>query len=52
MILATEERLVVDLDLFEEVTSFLIGVKNPCMVCANSRRGFKIFYGETSRVRD
>jgi len=52
VILAAEERLVVNLDLFEEVTSFSIGVKNPGMVCANSRRGFKIFYGATSRVRD
>ncbi|KAG7528594.1 hypothetical protein ISN44_Un171g000040 [Arabidopsis suecica] len=39
-------------DIFEEVTSFSIGVKNPSMVCANSRRSFKIFYGATSRVRD
>ncbi|CAA0384284.1 unnamed protein product [Arabidopsis thaliana] len=50
VILAAEERLVVDLDLFEEVTSFSIGVKNPSMVCANSRRGFKIFYGATRFV--
>ena len=37
VILAAQERLVVHLDLFEEVTSFSIGVRIPGMVCASSR---------------
>ena len=52
VILAAQERLVVHFDLFEEVTSFSIGVRIPGMVCASSRWGFKIFYGATSRVSD
>ena len=37
VILAAQERLVVHFDLFEEVTSFSIGVRIPGMVCASSR---------------
>ncbi|XP_020888565.1 meiosis-specific protein ASY2-like [Arabidopsis lyrata subsp. lyrata] len=52
VIMAAEENIVVNLNLFEEVTTFSIGQKNPGIVCASSRRRFKIVYGAKKKTND
>ncbi|CAL9217911.1 unnamed protein product, partial [Arabidopsis halleri] len=52
VILASKENIDVNLQLFEEVTTFSIGQKNPSIVCASSRRNFKIVYDARSKTTD
>ncbi|CAE6224507.1 unnamed protein product [Arabidopsis arenosa] len=52
VIMAAEENIVVNLNLFEAVTTFSIGQKNPGIVCASSRRRFKIVYDARRKTND
>ncbi|EOA11934.1 hypothetical protein CARUB_v10016549mg, partial [Capsella rubella] len=50
-ILAAATGVVMDLDLFEELTKYLFGKENPGMCCASSRASFKIVDGAKTKVR-
>ncbi|CAH8262035.1 unnamed protein product [Arabidopsis lyrata] len=52
VILASEENIDVNIQLFKEVTTFSIGRQNPGIVCASSRRNFKIVYDARSMTTD